>query len=107
MKERSSWRLWAAALLLLLVGWCASNWDTWRTRAQIGTGFAARIACSCRYVEGRSLESCRSDLRGLEGMRMVSLSDDAGSRTVSASMPLLASRSAHAVPGVGCLMDPR
>lgn len=96
-----------AALVLAVVGalYCAWHWSAWRYRAGMAAGFGARIACSCRYIEGRDLKSCKADFRGLEGMWMVRLSDDAERRAVHASVPLLAARKASYRPGFGCMSD--
>ncbi|HEX7740982.1 MAG TPA: hypothetical protein VF442_00890 [Sphingobium sp.] len=75
-----------------------------RAKAAVGAAFGARITCSCRYVEGRSLDSCRGDKE--PGMALVTLTDDPESRTVEASVPLLATRSARYRAGWGCLLDP-
>lgn len=97
------WALFALAALALL--YVAINWPRWTVRAQVATGFGARIACSCRYIEGRSLDSCKGDFTGLEGMGMVRFKDDPAHRAVQASVPLLARRSAMFRQGYGCLPD--
>lgn len=99
-------RKWICALVLLavavaLLGW---NWSAMRARAEVGAGFGARVACSCRYVEGRPMASCSDDKE--PGMALVTLSDDPESRAVHARVPLLASRRAIYRPGWGCLLDP-
>ncbi len=97
---------WALmALAVLLVAWIALSWPRWQTRADLAAGFGARIACACRYVEGRDLDSCKGDFAGLEGMGLVRLTDDPARRTVHASVPLLAQRQAAYRPGFGCLPD--
>ncbi|MET0138208.1 MAG: hypothetical protein ABW048_10650 [Sphingobium sp.] len=105
MKQRFDWRLSALAVVAILVAFCVWNWSAWRHRAGIAAGFGARIACSCRLVEGRSIESCRTDFARQEGMGLVHLSDSADGRGVDASVPLLAHRSARLVPGFGCIID--
>ena len=50
------------------------------------------------------MDSCSQDKE--PGMTFVALSDDPESRSVSASVPLLASRTAHYRKGWGCLLDP-
>lgn len=97
---------WAlAALAALAAVTIAINWPRWQLRASVGAGFGARIACGCRYIEGRGLQSCADDFKGLEGMGLVRLSDDPATRTVSAWVPLLAARKATYRPGYGCLPD--
>lgn len=102
-KKMRRWALYGLAALVIL--YVAISWQRWQLRAQMAAGFGARIACSCRYIEGRGLESCKSDFAGLKGMGLVSLADDPATRSVSASVPLLAKRSAAFRQGYGCLPD--
>ncbi len=104
--NRSRLRWAALALGALLMAYCAWHWSAWRFRAEIATGYGARVACSCRYIAGRDLKSCKTDFKGLEGMWMVRLSDDPQAQAIHASVPLLASRKATFKPGFGCLPDP-
>ena len=104
MKRRKPWAYALAALGVIAVLLLAWNWSALRSRAQVGVGFGARITCSCRYVEGRSLDSCKGDKE--PGMALVTLNDDPESRAVKASVPLLASRTARYRQGWGCLLDP-
>ena len=104
MSGRPKWIYALIALVAALLVLLAWNWTALAARARVGVGFGARVTCSCRYVEGRSLDSCRGDKD--PGMALVTLSDDPESRSVRASVPLLATRSAHYRPGWGCLLDP-
>jgi hypothetical protein len=97
------WVLCALAAIALL--YLAISWPRWTLRAQMAAGFGARIACSCRYIDGRSLESCKSDFKGLDGMGLVRFSDDPAHRAVQASVPLLARRNATFRQGYGCIPD--
>jgi hypothetical protein len=106
MIRRLDWRGPALAAALLLFLFCWWHWSHWREQTRIAAGFGARIACSCRLVEGRDLESCRSDFARLSGMEWVHLSDRADGRGVDAGVPLMAHRSARLVAGFGCLMEP-
>jgi len=107
MIRRVDWRLVALAAAILIVAFGAWNWSGWQRRAWIAAGFGARVACSCRQVEGRALASCRKDFRALEGMGLVTIADRADGTGVDASVPLLAHRTARLVPGFGCIMDNR
>ena len=69
-----------------------------------GAAFAARTACSCRYVAGRSLEDCKKDFE--PGMELVFLSDDPETKSVTARVPLIASDAARYREGYGCVLDP-
>jgi hypothetical protein len=71
--------------------------------ADVGTSYAARVACSCRFVAERSLEDCEKDKLG--GMELVSLSDDADARSVTASFPLVTSNTATYREGYGCVLE--
>jgi len=104
MSSRPKWIYALAAIALALFLLLAWNWTAMRARAAVGAGFGARVTCSCRYVEGRSMESCKGDKE--PGMALVTLSDDPESRSVEASVPLLASHTARYRKGWGCLLDP-
>ena len=71
---------------------------------ELGTGYAARVACACRYIGNRDLKSCRADFE--PGMEAIRLSDDPTTKTVTAYVPLIASRSAIYDPVLGCQAEP-
>jgi hypothetical protein len=101
---RPKWIYGLSLALLVLFAALAWNWGTMRAKAQVGAGFGARVACSCRYVEGRSMASCQGDKQ--PGMWAVSLKDLPDSQSVNAAVPLMASRTAHYRKGWGCLLQP-
>jgi hypothetical protein len=72
-------------------------------RAEAGTAYGARVACSCRFVGGRGLEDCRKDFE--PGMDLVSLSENDEQKSVTASVPLLASQTATYREGYGCVLE--
>ncbi len=72
-------------------------------QAVAGTAYGARVACSCRFVGGRGLEDCRKDFE--PGMGLVTLSEDAEAKSVTASVPLLASQTATYREGYGCVLE--
>jgi len=72
--------------------------------AEVAVGYGARTACACRYLGRRSLASCRTDFE--PGMEMVRLSEDAAARRITASIPLIAARSARFEPDYGCRFEP-
>lgn len=90
-----------AVLVAVVLAWA---WQPITAQAEAGTAFGARIGCSCRHVDGRALESCEDDF--LDGMGLVSLSGDAEAKTVTASVPFLASTTATFREGWGCLLEP-
>jgi hypothetical protein len=70
---------------------------------EVGVGYGARVACGCRYIGSRSLTDCRKDFE--PGMEPIQLSEDVATKTVTASVPLLASRSARFDPVLGCVVE--
>ena len=96
-----------AVVLLAVVAVAALAW--WRLGgglrddATAGTAYLARVACSCRYVAGRSLEDCEKDR--LAGMEMIGLSEEPQFRSVTASAPGIASATASYREGYGCLLE--
>jgi hypothetical protein len=70
---------------------------------EVGVGYGARVACGCRYIGNRPLADCRKDFE--PGMEPIQLSEDVATKTVTASVPLLASRSARFDPVLGCVVE--
>ena len=93
--------------LLVVLALAATTWWRWgaglRDDATAGTAYMARVACSCRYVAGRSIEDCEKD--SLAGMGMIGLSDDPQFRSVTASAPGIASATASYREGYGCVLE--
>lgn len=96
---RSLWLL-LAIVAVAVVAWF---WGPLRSNALAGASYGARLACSCRHVEQRPLADCRSDFE--PGMELVRLSEDEEARSVSASVPLLASQTATFHEGQGCVLE--
>jgi hypothetical protein len=67
---------------------------------ELGVGYAARVACGCTYIGNRPLDDCTKDFE--PGMELISLSEDRASKTVTASVPFITSRSAKFDPLLGC-----
>ncbi len=79
-------------------------WRPLNARALAGASYGARVACSCRYIAGRSLSDCRKDF--IEGMGPVVLSEDEGEKSVTARFLPLASETATFRKGQGCVPEP-
>lgn len=94
-----------ALLFAALLGWFIWHFDHYRARATLAAAYGARIACSCRYIEGRSLDSCKADFQ--RGMEMVMLNEDEEARTISATYPLMSSATVRYKGASGCVLDPR
>ena len=71
--------------------------------AHAGTAYGARVACSCRFVAGRSLDDCAKDK--LAGMELVTLSDNIDEKSVTARMLMFASETATYREGYGCVLE--
>ena len=71
--------------------------------ARIGTGYVAKELCSCIFVGGRSLESCRPDVpESMDRVQAELLPDG-----VRAFVPGFAERIARHEPGYGCTLESR
>lgn len=96
-------------LVLLMAGGLAAIWyseygERVRGDAAAGAAYGARVACSCRFVAERSMEDCAKDKLG--GMELVRLSADEDAKSVTATVPLLATETARLRDGYGCVLDP-
>ena len=102
--QRSGRWPWAVLIVFAALGfaWWAYG-DFIRGNAETGSAYLARVACSCRYVAGRSLDDCGKD--ALEGMGMISLSQNLDDKTVTATAPLIASSTARYREGQGCVLE--
>jgi len=92
--------LWAVIPVIVLIAWF---WQPLAAYAQTGASYGARMACSCRYVAGRTLSDCRRDLE--PGMGLVMLSDDDEAKSVTARVALFASQTATLRQGEGCVLQ--
>ncbi|MEZ5683277.1 MAG: hypothetical protein R3E03_03455 [Novosphingobium sp.] len=92
-------------LLLVVLGLAlAWFWQPLNGYARTGAAYGARVACSCRFIGGRSLGDCKKDFE--PGMELIVLSEDSQQKSVTARFPLLASETARLRPGEGCRLDP-
>jgi hypothetical protein len=101
--KASRWKFWLAAVLLLFAAFVAWNFSSWKRQAEVGSAYAARVACSCRFVQGRELASCLTDFD--PGTEMVSVEEIPDERRIRASVPLLASRTARFAGATGCVLE--
>lgn len=95
--------LWVGVIAAVLLALWAAFGSSALGYSRVATAYSARVVCSCRFVAGRSMEDCAKDK--LAGMELVSLSDDAAEKSVTARM-LVVSDTARLVPGSGCMLDP-
>lgn len=103
-RARPRYGLWLLALIALGLGGAA-----WAFRepingyGSIASAYSARVACSCRFVAGRSLDDCGKDK--LTGMEAVTLVEDVETRSVTARFPLVAEATATYREGYGCVLE--
>jgi hypothetical protein len=104
-QPRRRWRraVWLVLALLVVAGF-AWIWNPAQRYAQTGASYGARVACSCRYLGGRTLNDCHKDMEGATSW--VSLSDDPQSRSVTANFLFLARQTATYREGWGCQLQP-
>jgi len=102
---RKRWpQLVALVVLGLIVALGAWGWTPAHRYARTGAAYGARVACSCRWIGGRTLNDCHKDMEG--AVAWVSLSEDPASRSVTASYPLFARQTATYREGWGCQLQP-
>jgi hypothetical protein len=103
--RRPRYGLWLLAITALAVGGAA-----WAFRepidgyGRIASAYSARVACSCRFVAGRSIGDCAKDK--LAGMEAVTLVEDIETKSVTARFPLVAEATATYRKGYGCVLEP-
>ncbi|WP_229658568.1 hypothetical protein [Tsuneonella deserti] len=95
--------LWLGGVTVALLALWAAFGSAALGYARAGSAYGARVACSCRFVAGRSLDDCAKDK--VPGMELVSLSEDAEAKSVTARMLILASDTATYREGYGCVLD--
>lgn len=91
---------WALVVAVALLAWF---WQPLSGNAGAATAVAARVACSCRFVAGRDLDSCRTDFE--PGMGPVMLSEDSEARSVTARYAFFAPTTATYREGEGCVLE--
>ena len=99
-------RIGIAGVVLLLAALTAA-WLYVRSmtpKLELGVGYAARVACGCRYMGNRPLGSCYRDFE--PGMSAIRLREDAQARTITAYVPLIARRTVRFDPVLGCQPEP-
>ncbi len=104
MKVKHPWIVGSIAVLFVLLAAAAILAVRMKPTLELGVGYGAHVICSCRYIGGRDLDSCYADYE--PGMELIRMRDDEDEKRVTASVPLLASRSAQFREGLGCVLEP-
>ena len=100
-------RIWIGTALLVVAALAIGGWLYVRSmtpKLHLGVGYAARVACGCRYMGNRPLGDCYRDFE--PGMEQIRLEEDTAARTVTAYVPLIAHRTVRFDPVLGCQPEP-
>jgi hypothetical protein len=92
-----------AILMLVAIGAVYAILQSQKPLLDLGVGYGARVACGCRYIGNRSLTDCKKDFE--PGMEAIRLSEDAETKTITASVPLITSRSVKFDSVLGCVPE--
>ncbi len=78
----------------------------WQTSiaADVGAAAMAKVICSCVFVDGRTLESCRAD--DPPGFESVGVTVDTSAKSTTGSVLGLVSRRATYSEAYGCTLEP-
>ncbi len=101
--RRRGWKSWTLLATVAAGAALFWQWDDLSGQASAATAFGAKSACSCHYIGGRDLDSCQGDF--VPGMAAVFVSQDADEQSVTATVPLVSSDTAHFHEGFGCVLD--
>jgi hypothetical protein len=93
-----------AVLLILAAGAAYGYVRSQKPMLDLAVGYGARVACGCRHIGNRPLADCTKDFE--PGMELVRLREDAAKKSVTAYVPLFASRAATFDPVLGCQPEP-
>ncbi len=88
-------------IIAIILGYILYNMASFTGNAQLGTAYASHIMCSCRYIQGRSLEDCQKDFE--PGMDIVHISDDPTNKRLTASVTFLSEAVAEYRGDFGCI----
>lgn len=90
----------------LAVALLAAGLYGWRIANQAGVAAAAmaKVACSCVFVDGRDIESCRAD--DPPGFEQIAVELDPSAGTATASAFGLITRRADHTQDYGCILEP-
>jgi hypothetical protein len=99
---RRQWRRILLAAALVAAGGGGFGWWRIHRLADLGAGYVAKQMCSCVFVGGRPLESCRLDVPPTMDRVQTELTADG--RGVRGFVPFFAWRSALHEAQTGCTL---
>lgn len=71
---------------------------------KVGAGYAAKMACSCHYLQGRSMENIKAEDLNYSALPLVKLTHDQAQAEVAASFFGIISQRAKFIKGRGCVL---
>lgn len=92
------WFLIVTVILLLGGYWYA------QPLLNVGAGYAAKMACSCHYLQGRSLENIKAEDLNYSALPLVKLTHDQENKRIKASFFSLIEQQAQFIEGRGCVL---
>jgi hypothetical protein len=96
--------VWGGGGLLVVLAAAYAYLISQKPLLELGVGYGARVACACRFIGNRTLDDCRKDFE--PGMEAIRLSENVAEQSVTASVPLLTSRTVRFDPDLGCQPEP-
>lgn len=98
------WRWIVLAVVTVVVA--VGGYYGWRTAvaAEVGAAAIAKVACSCVFIDGRSLATCRAD--DPPGFESVDVHIDTASKSATGIVLGFISRRASYQDGYGCVLEP-
>ncbi|WP_367388839.1 serine hydrolase domain-containing protein [Lewinella sp. LCG006] len=92
------WFLIVIVILLLGGYWYA------QPLLKVGAGYAAKMACSCHYLQGRSLDNIKAEDLNFSALKFIKLTHDQAKDEVAASFFGLITQRAKFIKGRGCVL---
>lgn len=99
-----SWRMIVAIGLLVLLGVGGFYGFRLVGQAEVAAAAMAKVACSCVFVDNRSLESCRAD--DPPGFEQVAVDVDDSTKSATGRLLGFVTRRATYSPQFGCTLEP-
>lgn len=103
----------AKAFLISLAVLCLIGLGVWQFLlkdvaefAKVGTAYAAKQICSCRFVSAREMASCRVDFtQDLSQLNVSEIATDTEQSVTASALWLISAKAVHQ-PGLGCVLEP-
>lgn len=92
---------WILYVVLIIL---AGGWWYAKPLLKVGAGYAAKMACSCHYIQGRSLENIKTQDLSFSALSFVSLTHEVEKKEITASFWGLITQKAQYIEGRGCVL---